>query len=134
MVYLIDNESYTIKYQKLPYFSSNIFLSRNTAFSEPLFCINIQQLYIYTFSSSPHKSRKQAFPHHLCTTVFLCVHKCRAECSQPIDVVVNNRRSECSHGESRLFTNGNEADFTVLPPSVWIYRICSVPQAFGFTK
>ena len=71
-------------------------------------------VYLYIFIISPQPP-KTGPPHHLCTTVSRRVHKYRAECSQPIGMVVNNRQSECSHGEWRLCTNGNDTDFTALP-------------------
>ena len=53
--------------------------------------------------------------HRLCTTATLRVNKCRAECSQPIGMVMNNRQSECSHGEWRLYTSGKEPVFSPPP-------------------
>ena len=70
-------------------------------------------VYSYIFIISP-QTPKTGPPHHLCTTAVLRVNKCRTECSQPIGVVVNNRQSECEHGEWRLCTNGNDTIFTVL--------------------
>ena len=71
-------------------------------------------LHIYTFSLSARNLKIES-PHHLFTTAALRVNKCRSECSQPIGVVMNNRQNECSHGEWRLCTNGNDTVFTVLP-------------------
>ena len=47
---------------------------------------------------------------------------------------MNNRRSECEHEEWRLFTNGNDTDFAVLPHLYEYARFCPISQAFGFTK
>ena len=71
-------------------------------------------VYLYIFIISP-QTPKTGPLHHLCTTAAVRVNKCRVKCSQPIGVIVNNRRSECSHGEWRLCTSGNDTDFTVLP-------------------
>ena len=71
-------------------------------------------VYLYIFIISPQTPTTGPL-HHLCTTAAVRVNKCRVKCSQPIGVIVNNRRSECSHGEWRLCTSGNDTDFTVLP-------------------
>ena len=70
----------------------------------------------------------------MCTTATLRVHNGRMECSQPIGVVVNNRRSECEHEEWRLCTNGNDTDFAVLPHLYEYARFCPISQTAGFTK
>ena len=79
--YLIANERHTAQLPKIPYFPPNRDLVPNTAFSEAQFCINIQRLYIYTFSSSPHNPRKQDLPTTcvqpppaVCTSTALNVH------------------------------------------------------------
>ena len=80
-IYLTANEYCTIEFPKSSYFSSNIFPPRNTAFSEPLFCINIQRLYIYTFSLSPYNPE-----------------------NRPSPPLVHNRRPPCEQVPRRMFT------------------------------
>ena len=72
--------------------------------------------------------------HRLCTTATLRVNKCRTECSQPIGVVMNNRRSECEHGKCRLCTNGNNTDFTILFHLYEYAKLCPISKPFEFTK
>ena len=72
--------------------------------------------------------------HRLCTTATLRVNKCRTECSQPIGVVMNNRRSECEHGKCRLCTSGNNTDFTILFHLYEYARLCPISKPFEFTK